>query len=167
MFNRSAFNRLKFNRSKDHKTLSAELSTSAAIQANERVILTTSAHLIADSDLRQLTYMSAHLSADSNLKASAGLVMPVQIALSAEAELVARASKWQRREIVFNGTWLPGQVIIINHKELTLLLNGQNALRSMKGKFGSFSLGLNELVYTDTAALRTVLAQIIYQQNNV
>lgn len=167
MFNRSAFNKLRFNRGKDYKSLSAELSASAGIQASERVILTASAHLSAGSSLRQLTYMSAHLSANSDLTANAGLLMQSHAVMSAEAALVARASKWQRREIVFNRTWLPGQVIVINHKELTLLLNGQNALRSMQGQFGSFALGLNELVYTDTTGSRTVLAQIIYKQSNV
>ncbi len=167
MFNRSAFNKLKFNQSSDYKILSSELEASTDIQVSERVVLAAAAHLSANSGLRQLTYMSAHLSAKSSGTANAGLLMRSRAALSAEAMLLARASKWQRREIVFTGTWLPGQVIVINHKELTLLIDGQNALRSMQGQFGSFALGLNELVYSDAAGSRNVLTQIIYQQNNV
>lgn len=93
--------------------------------------------------------------------------MRTRASLISEAMLIARASKWQRRETVFTGTWLPGQVVIINHKELTLLLDGQNALKYANAQFGYLAFGLNELVYSDTAAVRTVLAQIIYQQTNV
>ncbi|GBG09519.1 hypothetical protein PAT3040_04169 [Paenibacillus agaridevorans] len=167
MFNRSAFNQVRFNQSHDHKTMSAELGAKAELSATVQATLSAVAHLSAESSLRQLTYLSANLSASAGITAKPGLVVWSRAALSAEGEVAARASKWQRRELIFTGAWLPGQVILINHRALTLLLDGQNALPLMQGQFGDFASGLNELVYSDATGLRTVLCQIMFQQKQL
>lgn len=167
MFNRSAYNELKFNQPNDHKTVSAELSANSNIRADNQTILTAQAHLSAESGLRQLTYMSARLSAAGSAQANPSLMMKGRAALSAEAGLIARASKWQRKTITFSGVWAPGDVIYINHRTLSFLINGQNALHLAQGEFGGFAFGINEVVYKDNAASRHVLAQIAYKQTDV
>jgi hypothetical protein len=167
MFNRSPYNGLKFNQPNDHKTLSAELSADSNVRADNQTILTTQAKLSAKSGLRQLTYMSARLSAAGSVQANPSLMMKGRAALSAEAGLIARASKWQRKTITFSGVWAPGDVIYINHRTLSFLVNGQNALEFMQGEFGSYSFGLNEIAYADSAAVRHVLAQIVYKQTDL
>jgi hypothetical protein len=167
MFNRSPFNGLRFNQPSEHKTLSAELNADTGLKADSRAIITAQAHLSAESGLRQLSYMSARLSAAGSVQANPSLIMKGRAGLSAEAGIFARASKWQRKEIVFSGSWGPGDVIYINHKTLSFTLNGQNALHMAQGEFGGFAFGINEVVCKDNAASRHVLAQIVYKQTDI
>lgn len=87
--------------------------------------------------------------------------------MSGEANLNADASRFHTDFIEFIGGFAPGEVIVIDSKNLKITKNGQNALHLMQGNFFDLNLGSNLLTWTDPEIGREVLCRITYRDRFV
>lgn len=168
MFNRGSFNRLAFNREFSVFVFgSATLKGEGGAKAAANVLATGSARLQADTTMtvsfvRQISFI-AKVEGKGDLKAGFVRELVQKAVLKAVGTLKTNGSRFHIDEIVFNGTFAPGDRIEINSKMLTFTKNDQNALYMMQGDFFDLNLGNNNIVYRDSATGRNILMRITYR----
>ena len=171
MFNRSAFNDLQFNQPNDEVIISAVLNGSAGLNAHTTASMTGGANLSAQANLAatmsRIYDARIHVSATSSLRSQFMLLRALKSQLSARSSIIATESKYQVRRLVFTGNVPVGGAIEIDANKMELTLNGENALRHMNGHFSVLSTGMNQVIYTDHGAQRTVFMQVIHKDANI
>lgn len=172
MFNRGSFNRIAFNREFSVFLFgSAVLRGDGVLKAGSNVIATGSVLLkgegsIKASFVREIGF-SAVMQGDGRMTAELIRERLQQAIMHGIGTLKASGSRYHLDEIVFTGSFAPGDRIIIDSKNLTFTKNGQNALHMMQGEFFDLNLGHNKIVYTDPATGREILIRITYRDKFV
>lgn len=168
MFNRGAFNRIAFNREFSVFIFgSAVLRGEGTLKSGSNLIATSSAALHGEGSIkasfsREIKF-SAAMHGEGSLAAVFVRERLQQAIMHGVGTLKANGSRYHLDEIVFTGSFAPGDRIIIDSKNLTFTKNGQNALHMMQGDFFDLNLGNNNIVYTDPATGREVLIRITYR----
>lgn len=70
-------------------------------------------------------------------------------------------------EIVVSGDIAPGDRLVIDTRNLTVTLNGENALHLLGGDFFDLVLGNNKITYTDASENRNVLMRVTHRDKFV
>lgn len=171
MFNRSAFNDLRYNQPYPQVTLSAELSATTTLIARTTASVTSHAHLSAKGDIvaRPLIVQSfrAVISAKGSTRATILRMIAYRSNLSGISRLHANARRYQIRTLKYTGSFTSGQVILIRTRQMSIALDGQDATHLMQGQFGRLGSGVNEVVYRDAAAQRSVLLQVEHKDTSL
>lgn len=81
--------------------------------------------------------------------------------------LTAHASRYHVDEIVITGQFRPGDRLVIDSRNLTVRLNGQNALHMLTGEFFDLNVGRNTIRYSDTQTSRNVLIRFTHRDKFV
>ncbi|ASA22069.1 phage distal tail protein [Paenibacillus donghaensis] len=168
MFNRGSFNRIAFNREFSLFVFgSAVLRGEGTLTAGSNIIATGSALLQGDGGLkatfvREIRF-TAKMDGEGGLTATFVRERLQQAILHGIGTLKANGSRYHLDEIVFTGSFAPGDRIVIDSKNLTFTKNGANALHMMQGDFFDLNLGSNNIVYTDPATGRNVLVRITHR----
>lgn len=168
MFNRGSFNRIAFNREFSVFVFgSAVLRGEGSLQAVANIITTGSALLQGDGELkatfvREISF-AAKMDCEGGLTAAFVRERLQQAILYGIGTLKGNGSRYHIDEIVFNGSFAPGDRIVIDSKNLTFTKNGVNALHMMQGDFFDLNLGNNNIVYTDPETGREILIRITYR----
>lgn len=168
MFNRGSFNRISFNREFSVFVFgSAVLRGGGVLKSGSTVIATGSALLrgegrIKASFVREIGF-SAVMQGEGTLTAEYIRERLQQAIMHGIGTLKAHGNRYHMDEIVFTGSFAPGDRIIIDSKNLTFTKNGQNALHMMDGDFFDLNLGNNNIVYTDPATGREILIRITHR----
>ena len=172
MFNRGSFNRIAFNREFSVFVFgSAVLSGEGNLKAGANIIATGSASLQGEGGLkatfvREILF-AAKMSGEGGMKATFIRERLHQAIMHGIGTLKANGSRYHLDEIVFTGSFAPGDRIVIDSKNLTFTKNGLNALHMMQGNFFDLNLGGNNIVYTDPATSREILIRITYRDKFV
>lgn len=172
MFNREGFNQTRFN-TVDYIVvdMSALLSgnTSVAAQANMEMKMSAnlsgSTSVIADF-IREIQ-LTLEMSGQTEVSAEAIRERTFSAEMISGTSLTATAGKFHIDVIEFTGQFKPGDRIVIDSKNLTFTLNGQNALHMMHGDFFDLILGKNKLTYEDTETGREVLIRVTHRDKYV
>lgn len=64
--------------------------------------------------------------------------------------------------LYYSGSLAPGDSVVINSKNFTLVKNGENDLKNMSGDFPSLNVGEDLIIYSDSGSSRTVNVKIDY-----
>jgi hypothetical protein len=78
-------------------------------------------------------------------------------------ELIANGSRFHVDFIQIDGTFAPGDKIVIDAKKMTITQNGVNILSQMSGDFFELNNGTNSILYTDTASGRSILLRFTHR----
>lgn len=168
MFNRGSFNRIAFNREFSVFVFgSAVLRGDGNLNAGANIIATGSAALHGEGGLKA-TYVreisfAAKMTGEGGMKATFIRERLHQAIMHGIGTLTANGSRYHMDEIIFTGSFAPGDRIVIDSKNLTFTKNGQNALHMMDGDFFDLNLGNNNIVYTDPATGREILIRITHR----
>ncbi|MEK3718884.1 phage distal tail protein [Paenibacillus sp. FSL R7-0333] len=168
MFNRGSFNRIAFNREFSVFVFgSAVLRGEGTLKAGANLIATGSVALHGEGNLKasfvREVRFSAAMHGEGGLTAAFVRERLQRAVMHGVGTLKANGSRYHLDEIVFTGSFAPGDRIVIDSKNLTFTKNGQNALHMMQGDFFDLNLGSNNIVYTDPATGREVLIRITYR----
>jgi hypothetical protein len=168
MFNRGSFNRIAFNREFSVFVFgSAVLRGEGNLKAGANVIATGSALLKGEGNMkatfvREISF-TAKMTGEGGMKATFIRERLQQAIMHGIGTLKANGSRYHMDEIVFTGSFAPGDRIVIDSKNPTFTKNGQNALHMMDGDFFDLNLGDNNIVYTDPTTGRKILIRITYR----
>ncbi|SKB36203.1 Phage tail protein [Acetoanaerobium noterae] len=174
MFNRQPFNRGKFNVSSIQTTGAsglAQMSLSTPLVSASKII---SAGGISNLSLKSLSeatinkYSPASTAAMTMGYTANGTKAFIVACDDANMVLGASASQTLSGEQVIkldNLVLKPGEELIINTCDMTVTLNGQNAMQyfSSDSDFISLLNGLNTLIYSDSNASRKAMFDVIWK----
>lgn len=173
MFNRNAaFNRVPFNREFSiviYASVSLNGEGKLTAFGNVTVSPTTALHgegTLKASFIREIPF-TATMDGEGTLKASFIRERLHTAAMHGIGILTASGAYYHLDELEFTGPFKPGDQIIIDSKNLTFTINGQNALHYMQGDFFDLAMGNNEIVYRDPATGRKVLFRISWRNKYV
>lgn len=167
-FNRSAFNRpaktsssttglslIKFSGSLNlNRTVSIPVSQSG-IKISANLVPTVGKSISGKSEIRLLSLANATKVLDAGVGLST-IVLSASVVQSVQGEAV----------IALEGLSLePGDELIINTIELTVMVNGQNGAQYFSADSEFFTLlnGVNTIIYSDTEISRTINLDVIWK----
>lgn len=81
--------------------------------------------------------------------------------------MTAHASRYHVDEIVITGSFKPGDRLVIDSRNLTVRLNGQNALRMLQGDFFDLNTGTNVITYSDDQISRNIRIRVTHRDKYV
>lgn len=80
--------------------------------------------------------------------------------LSAVTSVISSIGAKGMTDVEFIGDFAPGDIVTIDSRTMEVKLNGENALRLLKGNFLSFTPGEQEIVYSDEEGARVVKLKV-------
>lgn len=89
--------------------------------------------------------------------------MNVSSIMSGQSDMSVTPAYYQQSYLELDGSFAPGDRIIIDASRLIVTQNGNNALHLMNGEFFDLNLGPNSIVYSDDAAGRNMLIRITHR----
>ncbi|QOS77959.1 phage tail family protein [Paenibacillus sp. JNUCC31] len=162
--NVAGFNLVAFN--------SPDQSTATEYELQYAMEMTFSAEMCGEAQMqsdfvREYVFEATQMSGESSMTADFIREMKLSSGMSGEAQFQANASRYHVDYIEFEGTFDPGDRIVIDSKNLKFTQNGQNVLFKMNGDFFDLNLGNNILTWTDSETVRSVLMRITFQDRFV
>ncbi len=89
--------------------------------------------------------------------------MNVSSVMSGLSDMSVMPAYYQQSYLQLDGSFAPGDRIVIDSSRLIVTQNGNNALHLMNGEFFDLNLGPNSIVYSDDAAGRNMLIRITHR----
>ncbi|MDQ1233356.1 hypothetical protein QE450_000854 [Paenibacillus sp. SORGH_AS306] len=89
--------------------------------------------------------------------------MNVSSIISGQSDMSVTPAYYQQSYLQLDGSFAPGDRIVIDSSRLIVTQNGNNALHLMNGEFFDLNLGPNSIVYSDDAAGRNMLIRITHR----
>lgn len=173
MFNRQPFNRGKFNVSNTTSNSSSGIGLMLMKTKPLMAQRTLSVKGIANmymKDITKATIVKSNKGMASIELGTVGVGTKVLIVASDISSMVMTTESIQSLAgesmiMLENINLLPGDELIINTCEMTVTINGQNAMEyfSSESDFFSFLNGINELVYSDTESEREIFLDAIWK----
>lgn len=168
MFNTSPFGRTPFGRA---ASLEIALAVTFETQTEFEARINVEAPLFAifetqtemDAAFIRESALQATIETQTELLAQAIREMLIGAEFETQTEMLAKIVRARVEEIRFTGDFPPGARIEIDSAEMTVTINGENALHLMEGDFLELIRGVNTLTYSDKEAQRSVLTRITHK----
>jgi hypothetical protein len=147
---------MPYNRSSGYTVLSAVGDADLSGVRVQFTVATLSG--IGDAELfgLRITFGDAELAALGTTELTGIRITFGEATLSGLGEATLAGIRVEVREIEFTGSFAVGDTIVIDMEEMTITLNGSNAMHLMEGDFFGLIPGDNTLTYTDNEGSRTV-----------
>lgn len=165
MFNRSPFNNTAFNRPTTTDVImsvsfdgAAEAAFTGNADFTSSVVITGEGEMTAVF-VREI-YPRATMDGEGAFTAQFVREIYPAVTMPGLAEMKAKATFTHVDELHFLGDFKPGDKIVMDSKNLTVTLNGQNALQMVEGDLLDLVLGKNLITYKDAESSRTIQMQI-------
>lgn len=173
MFNRSQFNRSKFNvtSSRRGSITGTSIMSFKTYPAQATRIIEASGYCRLIMNTFADVYTTVYNSGSSEMKMSTkatpiviktGLPEPATLIMSSYANQTLAGES----SVIFKGLELkPGDELVINTCEMTVTINGQNAMEFVSADAEFFSLlkGINEIIYSDASKSRKISLDILWK----
>lgn len=167
-YNRTPYNRLASN----FVEVDVKALGKGSFAASALVDLTASLHAEGVSGLSAALLverlLAIQLHGIGTIKANADREKLLAVSMRGTCTLAAHAKRYHVDEIVLAGAFKPGDRLVIDARNLTIKLNGQNALHMLKdGDFFDLNVGENVIWYSDPHTNRRVLIRFTHQDKFV
>lgn len=168
-----AFNRLPYNRQLSifvDGVVSAHAVSSMAAQSLMDFVAAFQADGVGEltaGAVAEIVASAAKMDGVGEFKADAIRERFGLTALHGIGTLTAHASLYHVDEIVIIGSFKPGDRLVIDSRNLTVRLNGQNALHMLQGDFFDLNTGTNVLTYSDDQISRNIRIRVTYRDKYV
>ena len=173
MFNLSSFNRTPFNRSARLETyFSVTIDTSSEFVAQLNgvfpvsVVFDTATEFTAPL-IREMPIATEAIETATEILTEMLRQRILDTTINTSTEFSVKVQHLHVDDIIINGNIAPGNRLIIDTKNLTVTLNGENALHLIDGDFFDLVLGNNKITYTDASANRNVLMRVTHRDKFV
>ncbi|WP_418041133.1 phage distal tail protein [Paenibacillus xylanilyticus] len=168
MFNRAPFNRAPFNRTISFEalfTVSVESATdlSARISVDFPVEVTFDSATDLTAEFIREMALGAEMTTATELLAQLVRERLFGASITTATDFVVNVTYSHVNEIAYSGDFKPGDVIVIDTKRQTIMINGETALHLMTGDFFDLVYGANKLTYRDSESARTVRTRVTHR----
>lgn len=173
LFNISPFNRAPFNRSATLETyfgVTIDSSSEFIAQLNGvfpvSIIFDTTTELIAPMT-REMPIVMDVIDTATEMLSNLLRQRILDTIIDTSTEFSVKVQHLHVDEIVINGDIAAGDRLVIDTRNLTVTLNGENALHLLNGDFFDLVLGNNKITYTDASSSRNVLMRVTHRDKFV
>lgn len=91
----------------------------------------------------------------------------IEAIMHGEGTFSINVSRYRVDEIILTGEFKPGDQLIIDARNLTVRLNGQNALHMLQGDFFELNVGKNVIRYSDDQTSRDIRIRVTHHDRYV
>jgi len=167
VFNTSPFGRTPFGRAASLEiALSVTFETLMEFEARINVEAPLSAVFESQTEmdvtLVRETALAADIETQTEMLAQMIRERMIGATIETQTEVLAKIVRAHVEEIRFTGNFPPGARIEIDTAEMTVTINGENAIHLMEGDFLELIRGVNTLTYSDSETQRSVLTRITH-----
>lgn len=173
LFNISSFNRTPFNRSVLLETnFSVTIDTTTEFIAHLNGVFPVSIVFDTATEfnaplVREIPIITAAIETATEMMSSLIRQRILDTTINTSTEFSVKVQHLHVDEIVVSGDIVPGDRLVIDTRNLTVTLNGENALHLLGGDFFDLVLGINKITYTDASENRNVLMRVTHRDKFV
>ncbi|WP_314587932.1 phage distal tail protein [Paenibacillus terrigena] len=169
MFNHISFNRSPFNHILAFETFLSVIfdsATDASAKLNVEIPVTIVIDTETDASTtltNEIALVTGAIGTATELLTSIIRERMMRATIDTSTEFNVIITYTHVDKISFTGDLKPGDRLVIDTRNMTVTLNGQNAMHLVDGDFFSLVLGQNVVTYSDNETLRDILTRITHR----